>query len=130
VGDSRSRHPPSFRKRRIHFLRGRPPDFFHVVQEGRVKLFKGSSSGKNLTFSIAHYGDTLHGIVLLTGKPRWISAQAMDEVILLCIWLAPGKDYRGTWHLNYMGQLGCTLCRCRDLLPSFSKISRTRKGVN
>jgi len=74
-----------FAKGEFIFLEGDPPDFLHVVQEGRVKLFKGASSGKNLTFSIAHYGDTLHGIVLFTGKPRWISAQAMDEVALLCV---------------------------------------------
>ena len=74
-----------FAKGEFIFIEGDPPDFLYIVQEGRVKLFKGSSSGKSLTFSIAHYGDTLHGIVLFTGKPCWISAQAMDEVTLLCL---------------------------------------------
>lgn len=77
--------PRHFAKGEFIFLEGDPPDFFYVVQEGRVKLFKESFSGKNFTLSVNHCGDTVHAYVLFEGKPRWLSAQAMDEVILLCI---------------------------------------------
>ena len=43
-------------------------DFSYVVQEDRFKLFKESYSGKSHTFSIARCGNTLHEIVLFTGK--------------------------------------------------------------
>lgn len=75
-----------FSKGKFIFFEGDPPlKVLYIVREGKVKLFKESHSGKIHTFSIAHYGDTLHGIVLFTGQPCWISAQAMDEVTLLCL---------------------------------------------
>lgn len=79
---ARLRH---FAKGEFIFLEGDPPDFFYVVQEGRVKLFKESFSGKILTTIVAYRGDTLHAVVLFEGKPRWLSAQAMDEVTALSI---------------------------------------------
>ncbi len=74
-----------FAKGEFIFLEGDLLNFLYNHKKGRVKLFKGSCSGKSYTFSIAHLGDTLHGIVLFTEKPCWISAQAMDEVTLLCL---------------------------------------------
>ena len=79
---ARLRH---FAKGEFIFLEGDPPDFFYVVQEGRVKLFKESFSGKSFTVGVNHCGDTLHAVVLFERKPLWISTQAMDEVTLLCV---------------------------------------------
>lgn len=67
------------------FLEGDPAHFFYVVQEGRVKLFKESLSGKNFTATVSRRGDTIHAVVLFEGKPHWASAQAMDEVAVLCV---------------------------------------------
>jgi len=75
----------NFAKGESIFLEGDPPDFFYVVQEGRVKLFNNSPSGKNFTTMVAYRGDTLHAVVLFERKPLWISAQAMDEATLLCV---------------------------------------------
>jgi CRP/FNR family transcriptional regulator, nitrogen oxide reductase regulator len=75
--------PHHFNRGEFAFLEGDPCDFCHVVQEGRVKLFKQSFSGKIFTVKIASRGDTLHAVVLFEGKPRWASAQAMDKVTLL-----------------------------------------------
>jgi len=77
--------PRHFAKGQFIFLEGDPPDFFYVVQEGRVKLFKESFSGKIFTAIVAHRADTLHAVVLFGGKPRWVSAQAIDEVTVLCV---------------------------------------------
>jgi CRP-like cAMP-binding protein len=74
-----------FEKGEFIFQEGDPPDFFYVVQEGRVKLFKESFSGKIFTSIVAHCGDTLHAVVLFEGRPRWLSAQAMDKVIVIRI---------------------------------------------
>jgi CRP-like cAMP-binding protein len=57
--------------------------FFHVVKEGRVKNFKQSGSGKHFTASVAGPGDTLSTVVLFSGNPYFLSAQAMDNVIVL-----------------------------------------------
>jgi len=82
AGLARPRH---FSKGEFIFLEGDTSDFCCVVQEGRVKLFKESFSGKVFTVKVAGRGDTLHAVVLFEEKPRWASAQAMDEVTLLCI---------------------------------------------
>jgi len=74
-----------FVKGEFIFLEGDPPDYFYVVQEGRVKLFKASFSGKIFTAIVAHRADTLHAVVLFGGEPRWVSAQAIDEVSVLCV---------------------------------------------
>lgn len=79
---ARLRH---FSKGEFIFLEGDPSDFCYVVQGGRVKLFKESFSGKIFTLMVADRGDTLHAFVLFEEKPRWLSAQAMDKVTLLCI---------------------------------------------
>jgi CRP-like cAMP-binding protein len=68
------------------FLEGDPSlSHLYIVQSGKIKLFKETLCGKIHTFNIARYGDTLHGIVLFTGKPCWMSAQAMNEGLLLCL---------------------------------------------
>ena len=35
------------------FEEGSPAEFFYVVQDGLVKVYKGTSSGKTLTFTVA-----------------------------------------------------------------------------
>ena len=77
--------PCHFAKGEFIFHEGDPPNFCYVIQEGRVKIFKESFSGKAFTVKVADRGDTLHAVVLFEGKPRWASAQAMDEVTLLRI---------------------------------------------
>jgi CRP/FNR family transcriptional regulator, nitrogen oxide reductase regulator len=77
--------PHHYAKGEFVFLEGDPPHFCHVVQEGRVKLFKQSFSGKIFTVKVASCGDTLHAVVLFEGEPRWATAQAMDQVTLLRI---------------------------------------------
>ncbi len=59
-------------------------DFFHVVQEGLIKVYKGSASGKNLTFTIAGRGDTLNAAALSVDK-YFMTAQAMNDVTVLRI---------------------------------------------
>lgn len=77
--------PCHFAKGEFIFHEGDFPDFCYVIQEGRVKIFKESFSGKVFTVKVADRGDTLHAVVLFEGKPRWASAQAMDDVTLLRI---------------------------------------------
>ena len=77
--------PCHFTKGEFIFHEGDFPDFCYIIQEGRVKVFKESFSGKVFTLKVADRGDTLHAVVLFEGKPRWASAQAMDDAILLRI---------------------------------------------
>jgi CRP-like cAMP-binding protein len=72
-----------FKKGELIFRENDPCRFFHVVKEGRVKNFKQSGSGKHFTASVAGPGDTLSTVVLFSGNPYFLSAQAMDNVVLL-----------------------------------------------
>lgn len=61
-----------------------PAEFFYFAQQGLIKLFKGSPSGKNVTFIIASIGDTLNAAALSL-KKHFLSAQAMTEATVLKI---------------------------------------------
>jgi CRP-like cAMP-binding protein len=72
-----------FKKGELIFRENDPCRFFNIVKEGRVKNFKQSGSGKHFTASVAGPGDTLSTVVLFSGNPYFLSAQAMDDVVLL-----------------------------------------------
>lgn len=64
------------------FAEGNSSDFFYVVQEGFVRLYKTAPSGKTLTFTIAGHGETLNGLALSLDK-YFLSAQTMSIVNVL-----------------------------------------------
>jgi CRP/FNR family transcriptional regulator, nitrogen oxide reductase regulator len=72
-----------FKKGDFIFREDDPCRFFHVVKEGLVKNFKQSGSGRHFTASVGGPGDTLNTVVLFSGSPYFLSAQAMDKVVLL-----------------------------------------------
>jgi CRP-like cAMP-binding protein len=74
-----------FRKGEFIFREMDSPEFFYLLQAGRVKLFKESACGKNFTVGVLQPSETIHSAVLFDGTPRWASAQAMDEVTVLRI---------------------------------------------
>jgi CRP-like cAMP-binding protein len=72
-----------FKKGELIFHEDDPCRFFHVIREGRVKNFKQSGSGRHFIASVGGPGDTLNTVVLFSGSPYFLSAQAMDDVVLL-----------------------------------------------
>jgi len=77
--------PRRFRKGEFIILEGDTPLSFHIIQEGRVKVFKQSSSGKDFTIGVFHHSETFGEIAAFDGKPYPASAQAIDEAIVLTI---------------------------------------------
>ena len=74
-----------FKRGELIFNQEEIPLFFYIIKEGRVKLFRQSAVGKNLTVGVQGRGETVHSAVLFDGTPRWASAQAMDAVTVLGI---------------------------------------------
>ena len=70
------------------FEEGNPADFFYVVQDGLVKVYKGTSTGKILTFTVAGRGDTLNATAV-SGDNYYMSAQTLNEVTVLKIGRKP-----------------------------------------
>lgn len=77
--------PRHFKKGQFIILEGDMPPSFHIIQEGRVKIFKQSPSGKDFTIGVFHRGDTFAEVAVFDGKPYSASGQAMDEAIVLTI---------------------------------------------
>lgn len=77
--------PRHFKKGGVIFHEGDPPHFFNVIQQGLVKIFKCSRSGKDVIIKVASYGDTLNVSALFGEKAHFVSTQAIDEVIVLSV---------------------------------------------
>jgi len=76
--------PVVFSKGRFIFKDGDPSNFFYIVHEGLIQVYKISSSGKNVTFTIAARGDTLNASALSV-ENYFVSTQAMNDVTVLRI---------------------------------------------
>lgn len=74
------------------FVEGNPADFFYVVQEGLVKVFKSTSTGKVLTFTVAGRGDTLNATAV-SGNNYYMSTQTLNDVTLLKIGRKPYHSF-------------------------------------
>ncbi|HSR11481.1 MAG TPA: Crp/Fnr family transcriptional regulator, partial [Thermodesulfobacteriota bacterium] len=62
---------------------GDPPEWLHIVQEGRVKLLKHSDTGKDIILQIHTPGDMFGEVALFDRKPYAVSAQAMEPTTIL-----------------------------------------------
>jgi CRP-like cAMP-binding protein len=71
-----------FNKGELIFYEEDPCRFFYLIKEGRIKSFKQSVSGKHFAVTVNGPGDALSTVVLFSGNPYFLSAQAMDRVIL------------------------------------------------
>ena len=72
-------------RRETLFNRGDEGDALYAVIEGLVRIWVGSDSGKELTFSIMEPGDVFGEIALLDGLPRTANATAQETTQLLVI---------------------------------------------
>ena len=72
-------------RRETLFNRGDDGDALYAVVEGMVRIWVGSDSGKELTFSMMEPGDVFGEIALLDGLPRTANATAQEASMLLVI---------------------------------------------
>jgi CRP-like cAMP-binding protein len=65
------------------FYQDEPCEFLHVVARGLVKVSICSFSGSRITYLLADRGDPLNLVGPFTGSPRFISAEALGETIVV-----------------------------------------------
>jgi CRP-like cAMP-binding protein len=65
------------------FFEGDPPDWFHIIKEGKVKLVKHSDTGKDVILQIFAPGEMFGEASLFDHKPYPSSAQAMEPCTIL-----------------------------------------------
>lgn len=75
----------SFRPDEFVFWEGDAPDYFYVVVEGRIKIAKYSSSGKEFIIAFFGPGEMFGEVAVFEGKPYPASAQAVADTRVLAI---------------------------------------------
>ena len=74
-----------YEKEETVYSQGDPPNAFYGLISGRVRVCVQSAAGKTDTLEILHRGDYFGTISLLTNEPHSVTAQAMNDSILLKI---------------------------------------------
>lgn len=67
------------------FWDGDAPEWFYIVAEGKIKIFKHSSSGKDFIIAFFGPGETFGEVAVFERKPYPASAQAVDGTSVLGI---------------------------------------------
>jgi CRP-like cAMP-binding protein len=82
MGLARMATAGAFAKGAFIFKEGDRANFWYIVYDGLVQVYKTSGSGKNVTFTIANRGDTLTASALSIDD-YFVSTQAMNDVTVL-----------------------------------------------
>jgi CRP/FNR family transcriptional regulator len=75
----------NFKPGEFVFWDGDAPDWFYMVAEGMVKVFKHSSSGKEFLIAFFGHGEMFGEVAVFENKPYPASAQAVAETKILGI---------------------------------------------
>lgn len=74
-----------FAKADVIFSEGDPPDFFHTILSGRVKVFKMTPAGKDIILEIFGPGDPVGAVAVYETRPYPASAVALEDTVCLLI---------------------------------------------
>jgi CRP/FNR family transcriptional regulator len=75
----------SFRPGEFIFWEGDAPDYFYIIAEGRVKVIKHSSEGKEFIIAFFDSGEMFGEVAVFEGKSYPASAQAVADTKVLGI---------------------------------------------
>ena len=75
----------NFKPEEFVFWEGDAPDYFYVVVEGRIKVLKYSSLGKEFIIAFFGLGEMFGEVAVFESKPYPASAQAVSEARVLGI---------------------------------------------
>jgi len=74
----------NFKPGDLLFSEGGPGDFFYIIQEGKVEVFK-TKNGEKIPLALVTKGQCLGEFSVIDGRPRSASASAVTDVIALKI---------------------------------------------
>jgi len=75
------------------FWEGDPSDWFFIISQGKVKVFKSASSGKEITLAFFGPGEIFGEVAVLENKPYPASAQTAAATRLIGIRKSDFWDY-------------------------------------
>jgi CRP-like cAMP-binding protein len=112
----------SFKKGRILFMQEDPAKLFYVINQGWIKLFQTVLNGREVVVEMASRGDTVGIDALFENFLYTSSAQAMEDLQVLCIPLSLLKaqmTVSTTLSLNLLSSLSQKHTRyCRNIAAS------------
>ncbi|MCM1984499.1 Crp/Fnr family transcriptional regulator [Lyngbya confervoides] len=76
-------HPQTFQKGDLIFRQGHDALGFYIVQTGRVKIFKVSSTGREQILNIFGPGENFAEVAALDGKPFPASAATLESTTMI-----------------------------------------------
>lgn len=74
-----------YRRRRLIYIPGDPGDAVYFIGEGRVKISRVTSDGKELTIAYRTQGEVFGELCVLDGGPREEMAETADPTVALAI---------------------------------------------
>ena len=113
----------SFKSGGFVFWEGDAPDWFYVVAEGRVKVLKHSSSGKEFIISFFDQGEMFGEVAVFENRAYPASAQAVTDVRVLGIRRADFLSFlsnRPQVAVRIINVLGGRLRKAQERLSDFA----------
>lgn len=69
----------------VLFIEGEPSDTFHLLRSGRLRVFRDSSHGDELTLSFQEPGSTIGELSVVDERPRSASVAAAEPSVLIAV---------------------------------------------
>jgi len=69
----------------VLFIEGEPSDTFYLLQSGRLRVFRDSSHGDELTLSFQEPGSTIGELSVVDERPRSASVAAAEASVLIAV---------------------------------------------
>lgn len=104
----------SFKAGEFIFWEGDTPNLFYVVAEGRIKVLKHSSSGKEFIIAFFDPGEMFGEVAVFEGRAYPASAQAVTDARVLGINKEDFLSFLGTHPQVAIGIIGILSGRLRD----------------
>jgi CRP/FNR family transcriptional regulator, cyclic AMP receptor protein len=77
--------PRTYRKGQLLFVENDPGESLIILRRGAVALFRTSPTGERAVLTVARPPDTLGEVSLLDGRPRSLSAEAIEDCTALAL---------------------------------------------
>lgn len=103
----------------VIYQQGAYIDKLHIVAQGKIKIYRSSSSGSEFVIALLGPGEVLGEVATMTGSPLPCSAQAVEESLVLKIKWSDFLAF-ATTHPN--AALGVITLLCERLLESQSRL--------
>jgi CRP/FNR family cyclic AMP-dependent transcriptional regulator len=113
----------NYGRRAVIFLEGDPCAGLHVIEEGRVKLYKVSAEGRELVVKLLGPGEFFNEVAVFDGGPNPVSAMAALDATLWVIDCASMRELVSRFPALAAAVIENLAARSRELLSLVEDLS-------